>query len=90
MYECHNYNKGPVLVFPRKLILFSIILGIKSIEVLCIFGVVAVIVNYLVSISFVPAALSLYLEVSFVVFFLVLYVRILCVKELLYIVILLV
>ncbi len=37
--------------------------GVKSIEILCILGIVAVIVNYLVSISFVPAALSLYAEV---------------------------
>jgi hypothetical protein len=41
--------------------------GVKSIEILCILGVVAVIVNYLVSISFVPAALSLYAEVSDVI-----------------------
>ncbi|CAB3994563.1 3-hydroxy-3-methylglutaryl-coenzyme A reductase, partial [Paramuricea clavata] len=40
--------------------------GVKSIEILCILGVVAVIVNYLVSISFVPAALSLYAELSHV------------------------
>ncbi|XP_028399125.1 3-hydroxy-3-methylglutaryl-coenzyme A reductase-like [Dendronephthya gigantea] len=38
--------------------------GVDAIEMLCIFGVVAVVVNYLVSISFVPAALSLYAELS--------------------------
>ena len=38
--------------------------GVKSIEILCILGVVAVTMNYLVSISFVPAALSLYAEVG--------------------------
>lgn len=48
----------------NRLIGIFLILGVKSIEVLCLFGVVAVVVNYLVSISFVPAALSLYLEVS--------------------------
>ena len=41
--------------------------GVKSVEILCVLGVVAVTMNYLVSISFVPAALSLYAEVrSFV------------------------
>ena len=43
---------------------FLLLLGVKSIEILCILVVVAVIVNYLVSVSFVPAALSLYAEVG--------------------------
>ncbi|XP_046864929.1 3-hydroxy-3-methylglutaryl-coenzyme A reductase-like [Xenia sp. Carnegie-2017] len=61
---------GPTLtlntIVEALVILIGTYSGVKSIEILCILVVVAVIVNYLVSVSFVPAALSLYAELSHV------------------------